>query len=109
MQPGTQVVLFHQGPQPGIKNLAFIAPDGHEIKATISGSGSSGSLHQTYYRLAEKVDNCTVRATVPDVVETATLSISVNTGVGFPPGVRRSFVPAPDTGSETTARETPPR
>jgi len=102
-QDGTQVILFHQGPQGGIKNLAFIGPDGNEIKATISGSGYSGTLHHTYYHLAQKVEKCTLRITVPEVPETATLAVSVVTGVGFPPGVRRAFVPP--TGADAGARK----
>ncbi|MFO0891796.1 MAG: hypothetical protein U0790_21990 [Isosphaeraceae bacterium] len=105
-QKGMQVILFHQGPMEGIKNVAFIGPDGAEIQATKGGWGSSGSLHQTHYHLARQVDTCTLRITVPEVVETATLAISVSTGVGFPPGVRRTFVPsrgdatgAPDAGA----------
>ncbi len=95
MQAGTQVILFHQGPLLGVRRIAFIGPDGNEIQSTVNGSGSSGSLHQTNYHLAKKVETCTIRMTVPEVVETATVAISVNTGVGFPHGVRRSFVPAP--------------
>jgi hypothetical protein len=95
MQAGMQVLLFHQGPQLGIKKLAFIGPDGNEIQAQMNGSGSNGFLHQTYYHLPGKVETCTIRVTVPEVIETATVAISVSTGVGFPPGVRRSFVPTP--------------
>ena len=95
MQAGTQVILYHQGPMLGVKKIAFIGPDGNEIQARISGSGSSGSLHQTYYQLTGKVETCTIRVVVPEVVETATIAISVNSGVGLTPGVRRRLVPPP--------------
>ena len=95
MQAGMQVMLFHQGPQLGVKKLVFIGPDGIEIQATYSGGGSNGTLYQTYYRLNRKVDTCTIQVTVPEAFETATVAISVTTGVGFPPGLRRSFVPPP--------------
>ena len=94
MQAGTQVILYHQGPLLGVKKVAFIGPDGNEIQSRISGSGSSGSLHQTYYQLTGKVETCTIRVVVPDVVETATIAISVNTGVGiFPACAEGSFPP----------------
>jgi hypothetical protein len=92
MQAGTQVILYHQGPMHGVRKIAFIGPDGNEIQSRISGSGSSGSLHQTHYQLTGKVETCTVRVVVPDLVETATIAISVNTGVGMFPGVRRRLV-----------------
>ena len=93
--PGfTQVIVFHQGSALDVQKLAFIGPDGNPIQATLSGGGSSGSMHQTYYRLAGKVETCTIRVSVPEV-ETATLAITVNTGLGFPPGVRRGFISAP--------------
>ncbi len=99
MQAGTQVILYHQGPLLGVKKITFIGPDGNEIQSRISGSGSSGSLHQTYYQLTGKVETCTIRVVVPDVVETATIAISVNTGVGIFPGVRRRLVSAPKPGA----------
>jgi hypothetical protein len=107
MQPGTQVILYHQGPMLGVKKIAFIGPDGNEIQTRISGSGSSGSLHQTYYQLTGKVETCTIRVVVPDVVETATVAISVNTGVGLTPGVRRKLVSPPRP--EGSAGNEPPR
>jgi hypothetical protein len=96
MPNGTQVMLFHQGPIQGIKKITFVGADGNEIQATPSGGGSSGTLQHTYYNLAKKVETCTIRITVPEVVETSTLAISVTTGVGFSPGVRRRLLPAPD-------------
>jgi hypothetical protein len=107
MQAGTQVILYHQGPLLGVKKIAFIGPDGNEIQSRISGSGSSGSLHQTYYQLTGKVETCTIRVVVPDVVETATVAISVNTGVGIFPGVRRKLVSPPR--QEGSAGNEPPR
>ena len=95
MQAGTQVILYHLGPRLGVKKLAFIGPDGNEIQSTSNGSGSNGSIHYRYYQLAAKVETCTIRIVVPDIVETETVAISVNTGVGFPPGVRRKLVSAP--------------
>jgi hypothetical protein len=95
MQDFTQVMLFHQGPLQGIKKVAFIGPDDNEIQSMPSGSGSNGNLQQTYYRLTGKHETCTVRITVPDLVERMTVAISVTTGVGFPPGVRRTIVPTP--------------
>ena len=97
MQAGTQVILYHQGPMLGVKKVAFIGPDGNEIQSRISGSGSSGSLHQTYYQLTGKVETCTIRVVVPDVVETATIAISVNSGVGLRPGCAKArFPPRPE-------------
>ena len=98
VQAGTEVVLLHQGPLLGVKGIAFIDSAGEEIQATVNGSGSSGSLHHTYYHLARKVETCTIRITVPEAVETATVAISLTTGVGFSPAVRRSFVPSPGPG-----------
>jgi hypothetical protein len=107
IQPGTQVIIYHQGPMIGVRKLEFIDADGNEIKATASGSGSNGSIQQTYYQLEGKVETCTVRFTVPDVIEKATVAISLTTGVGFPPGVRRSFVPTPAPHGSTD--DEPPR
>jgi hypothetical protein len=85
-----QVILFHQGPlEREIRKVAFIGPDGEEIQARASGSGQSGSVHQAYYTLTRKVETCTVRLTVPERIETVTLSVAIDTGVGFPPGARR--------------------
>jgi hypothetical protein len=98
-EAGTQLVLFHQGPLLGVKGISFIDQAGEEIQATLRGSGSVGSLHQTFYYLAKKVETCTIRMTVPEAVETATVAISMTTGVGFSPAVRRSFVPAPGPGA----------
>ena len=87
---GTQVILFHHGPiQRDIKNVAFIGPDGTEIQTRGSGSGQSGSVYQAHYFLTRKVQTCTVRLTLPERIETVTLSVSIDTGVGFPPGARR--------------------
>ena len=86
---GMQVMLFHQGPLREFKKVSFFAPDGEEIKATANGSGQNGYAYQTYYSLTKKVETCTVRLTVPDTIETVALSVSINTGVGFPPSVRR--------------------
>jgi hypothetical protein len=44
---GTQVTLFHHGPLRDVKKIAFIGPDGEEIQARVSGSGQSGSVHNT--------------------------------------------------------------
>jgi hypothetical protein len=106
-QAAMQVTVFHQGPQLGVRKLAFIGPDGNEIKSRPSGGGSSGTIHHANYQLEGKFDTCTVQITVPDVIESATVAISVNTGLGFPPGVRRRFVPAPGPGA--SAGDAPPR
>ena len=92
MQAGTQVILYHQGPMLGVKKIAFIGPDGNEIQARVGGSGSSGSLHQTYYQLTGKVETCTIRVVVPEAVETATVAISVNTGVGLTPAAPKARI-----------------
>lgn len=80
----------------GVRDIAFLGTDGKPVQARQSGSGSSGSLHQTYYQLASKLETCTLRMTVPEKVETATVAISLTTGLGFSPAVRRSFVPTPN-------------
>jgi hypothetical protein len=92
---GTQVIVFHQGPLRDIKKVAFIGPDGEEIQTRGSGSGQSGSVHQLYYTLARKVETCTIRLTVPETVETVTLAVTINTGIGFPRGVRRRITKTP--------------
>jgi hypothetical protein len=87
---GMQVMLLHQGPiQREIKKVAFIGPDGAEITMQGTGSGQSGSVHNMYYSLSRRVETCTVRLTVPERIETVTLSFTIETGVGFPPGARR--------------------
>jgi hypothetical protein len=104
---GTQIMLFHQGPLQGIKKITFVGADGNEIQAMNSGGGSSGSLQHSYYRLGQKVETCTIRITVPEVVETSTLAISVTTGVGLSPGVRRRLLPAP--AADSTGASASPR
>jgi hypothetical protein len=93
---GTQVLLFHQGSiGREIRKVSFIDADGKEIQTRGSGSGSSGSVQQLSFNLTKKVENCTVRLTVPESIETVTLSISIDTGVGFPPGARRRTLTTP--------------
>jgi hypothetical protein len=92
---GMQVILFHQGPMRDIKKVAFIGPDGEEIQSRQSGSGSTGTLQQTYYWLSKKVETCTIRVTAPEAVETVSMEVGINTGVGFPAGARRRILPAP--------------
>jgi hypothetical protein len=104
---GTQVILFHQGPLRDVKKIAFIGPDGQEIRATASGSGQSGSTYQTYYSLAKKVETCTIRLTVPETIETVHMAVAINTGIGFPAGARRRILPAP--GPQPTATGAAPR
>ncbi len=87
--------LYHQGPLREIKKVSFIGPDGEEIQARASGSGQSGSVHQAYYSLARRVETCTIRLTVPETIETVTMAVAIDTGVGFPPGLRRRILPAP--------------
>jgi hypothetical protein len=87
---GTQVLLFHQGSfQRHIRKVAFIGPDGAEITTNATGSGQSGSVHHASYSLTRKVETCTVRLTVPESIETVTLSVAIDSGIGFPPGARR--------------------
>jgi hypothetical protein len=102
---GMQVILFHQGPiQRDIKKVAFIGPDGSEIQARASGSGQSGSVHQAHYSLTRQVETCTVRLTVPERIETVTLSVAIDTGIGFPPGARRrSLTTRESRGKDTDA------
>jgi hypothetical protein len=104
---GTQVILFHQGPLRDVKKVAFIGPDGQEIQARVSGSGQSGSVHHTYYSLAKKVETCTIRVTGPESVETVSMAVEINTGIGFPAGARRRILPAPEP--RPTAADVPPR
>ena len=104
---GTQVILFHQGPLRDVKKIAFIGPDGQEIQARVSGSGQSGSVHHTYYSLAKKVETCTIRITGPESVETVSMAVEINTGIGVPAGARRRILPAPDP--RPTAADAPPR
>ena len=103
----TQVILFHQGPLRDVKKIAFIGPDGQEIQARVSGSGQSGSVYHTYYSLAKKVETCTIRITGPETVETVSMAVEINTGVGFPAGARRRILPAPEP--RPTAADVPPR
>jgi hypothetical protein len=93
---GTQVIVFHQGPLRDIQKVAFLGPDGDEIPTKASGSGQSGSLHQSHYTLAKKVETCTIRLTVPETVETVTLAVSINTGIGFPRAVRWQIRKVPE-------------
>jgi hypothetical protein len=100
---GTQIALFHQGPvKREFRKIAFIGPDGQEIQQNANGSGSMGSIQHEYYSLARKVETCTIRLTVPDHIETVTLSVSIDTGVGFPPGARRRTLKTPEPRSTAT-------
>jgi hypothetical protein len=100
---GMQVMLFHQGSfQREIKKVAFIASDGAEIPTRASGSGQSGSVHHANYLLTRKVETCTVRLTVPERIETVTLSVAIDTGVGFPPGARRRTLRTPESRANIT-------
>jgi hypothetical protein len=105
MGPGqqnrAQVVLYHLGPLREIKKIAFFDSDGQEIKSTQSGSGQNGSNNfQEYYSLEKNVETCTVRFTVPEKIETVTTAVSINTGIGFPPFVRRRVVDSPAQGQQ---------
>ena len=104
MGPGVrnpiQVAFYHVGPLREIKKIAFFEPDGQEIKSNQSGSGWSGSNYQEYYSLDKSVETCTIHFTVPETIETVTTAVSINTGIGFPPFVRRKVVPAPVKGRE---------
>jgi hypothetical protein len=103
---GMQVILFHQGPiQREIKKVAFIGPDGLEIQTRGSGSGQSGSVHQAYYSLTRQVETCTVRLTVPERIETVTLSVTIDTGIGFPPGARRRSLTTRESRGKVTDAE----
>jgi hypothetical protein len=98
---GMQVLLFHQGAiQREIKKIAFIGPDGAEIPMRGNGSGQSGSVHHVSYALTQKVETCTVRLTVPERIETVTLSVAIDTGVGFPPGARRRTLRTTESGAK---------
>jgi hypothetical protein len=100
---GMQVILFHQGPiQREFRKVAFIGPDGKEIPMQGSGSGQSGSVHQAHYSLTRKVEACTVRLTVPERIETVTLSFAIDTGVGFPPGARRRTLRTSESRAKVT-------
>ena len=103
---GMQVILFHQGPiQREIKKVAFIGSGGAEIQTRGSGSGQSGSIHQAHYLLTHQVETCTVRLTVPKTIETVTLSIVIDTGIGFPPGARhRSLTTRESRGKATDTK-----
>ena len=80
-----------------IKKVAFIGPDGQEIAANVSGSGQTGSVHQTYYLLSKNVETCTIRLTAPEAIETVNMAIGINTGIGFPPFVSRRILPATES------------
>jgi hypothetical protein len=103
----TQVVLFHQGPLRDVNKVAFVGPDGEPIQATINGSGQSGSVHQTHYSLAKAVETCTIRLSAPEAVETVSMAVEINTGIGFPAGARRRILPAPEP--RPTAADAAPR
>jgi hypothetical protein len=103
----TQVVLFHQGPLRDVNKVAFVGPDGEQIQATINGSGQSGSVHQTHYSLAKAVETCTIRLSAPEAVETVSMAVEINTGIGFPAGARRRILPAPEP--RPTAADAAPR
>lgn len=90
----TQVSLHHVGPLREIRKIAFLGQDGQEIKSTQSGSGQSGNSFQEHYTLEQAVDTCTIRLTIPETIETVTTAVSIETGIGFPPFVRRKVVPA---------------
>jgi hypothetical protein len=91
---GTQVAFHHTGPVPELRKLAFFGADGEEIKSMPSGSGWNGSNYQEYFSLDKRVESCTIKLTVPEKIETVTTAVSINTGIGFPPFVRRKVVPA---------------
>ena len=103
---GTQVTLLHQGPLREIKKVAFIGPDGEEIPARGNGLGQSGSVHNTSFLLARKVETCTVRLTVPETIETVHMAVAINTGIGFPPFVSRRILPAPEPRPAVTGAAT---
>ncbi len=93
---GTQVILFHQGPLRDVKKVAFVGPDGQEIPSRARGSGQSGSAYQNYYSLSEKVETCTIRLTGPETVETVSMAVGINTGIGFPSFASRRIVTTPE-------------
>jgi hypothetical protein len=104
MRNAMQVALFHVGPLNEIRNIAFVGPDGQEIKANPSGTGWNGSNYQEYYSLEKEVESCTIRLTMPEKIETVRTAISINTGIGFPPFVRRKVVAAPAQGQQAKAQ-----
>lgn len=98
-QDGMRVLIFHDGPiMREFQKFTFIGNDGEELKTMGSGSGSSGSIEHQQFNFAQKFETCTVRLTVPKTVETVTVSIAIDTGVGFPPGARRRTMKAAETG-----------
>jgi hypothetical protein len=97
---GTQVTILHQGLLHEITKVAFIGADGEEIQTNGSGSGQNGSIHMASYHLVKRVETCTIRLTVPDKIETVTLAVTINTGLGFPPGVRRRIVTPPESSAK---------
>jgi hypothetical protein len=104
---GMQVILFHQGPiQREIRKVAFIAPDGSEIQARGVGSGQSGSVYQAHYSVTRHIETCTVRLTVHERIETVTLSVAIDTGIGFPlPGARRRSLTTRESPGKVTDAE----
>jgi hypothetical protein len=97
---GMQVTIIHQGQLREITKVAFIGADGEEIQTNGTGSGQNGSIHTASYHLVKRVETCTIRLTVPDKIETVTLAVTINTGLGFPPGVRRRIVTPPESSAK---------
>ena len=93
---GTQVTLFHHQTLAEIRKVVFIGPGGEEIPTNGSGQGTNGSIYMTNYSLAQKVETCTIRLTVPETIETVHMAVAINTGVGFPPFASRRVIPAPE-------------
>ena len=73
-------------PPPAIKSIAFLDAEGNPIKswvATPTASFGPGKPFQTQYGLEKKVDSLTVKVTYYEKVETLTVPVSIETGVGF--------------------------
>ena len=81
------VSFTSEKPRDAIKSLEFIGPDGEVLELQPMGSGSFGFgdqiTYQASYGLKEKVDKVTVRMTYYSAVETLTVPVKIETGVGL--------------------------
>jgi hypothetical protein len=75
-----------------IKGVAFLTTNGKVIKAAAPGTGptpppprtfTSEGYKEKHYRLPDTRDRCTVRVTYFDRLETVTVPIDIQVGVGF--------------------------
>ncbi len=86
-KPSTSLSLHHARPLNSIKTLAFLGPDGKTLPSHRTGQMSSGFGDQqrftTIYQVEGKVDRVSVKITYFDKVETLTMPLDIEVGVGF--------------------------